>query len=173
MCQWSSIVGGEASAAGTDARAYTIVPIPTTRMIRINIGNRVPPWKRTRLPLPFWARRAARLVEDEEGIGSMRISGPLIEDSAGGDRPEASGDRYGRAPMVLRRKVIALAASAVVCASLVACSGDDDTLPSVQASVDETGADAGSVPNSIATGTVTTLAPTPTVTATITVAPTT
>jgi D-alanyl-D-alanine carboxypeptidase (penicillin-binding protein 5/6) len=103
----------------------------------------------------------------------MRISGPLIEDSAGGDRPEASGDRYGLAPMVLRRKVIALAASAVVCASLVACSGDDDTLPSVQAPVDGTGAGAGSVPDSIATGTVTTLAPPPTVTTPITVAPTT
>jgi len=41
----------------------------------------------------------------------MRISAPLIEASAGGDRREPGLDRYGLAPMVLRRKVIALAAS--------------------------------------------------------------
>ena len=29
-------------------------------------GNSVPPWKRTFLPLPFWASRAAFLVDDEE-----------------------------------------------------------------------------------------------------------
>ena len=103
----------------------------------------------------------------------MRISGPLIEDSAGRDRPEASDDRYGLAPMVLRRKVIALAASAVVSASLVACSGDDDTLPSVQPTVDGSAASGGSVPDSIATGTVTTLAPPPSVTTAITASPTT
>ena len=29
-------------------------------------GKRVPPWKRTFLPLPFWASRAAFLVDDDE-----------------------------------------------------------------------------------------------------------
>ena len=30
-------------------------------------GNSVPPWKRTRRPLPFWARRAAFLVDEDDG----------------------------------------------------------------------------------------------------------
>ena len=100
----------------------------------------------------------------------MRISAPLIEASAGGDRREPGLDRYGLAPMVLRRKVIALAATAAATVSLVACSGGgDDTLPSVRPSVDGSTPDAGSVPGSIAMGTATTLAPVGTVT---TVAPT-
>jgi D-alanyl-D-alanine carboxypeptidase (penicillin-binding protein 5/6) len=76
--------------------------------------------------------------------------------------------------MVLRRTVLTLAASAVLGAALIACSGDDDTLPSVQPTVD------GSAPNdlpgagsgSIATGTATTLAPVTTAAST-TAAPTT
>jgi len=69
--------------------------------------------------------------------------------------------------MVPRRKVIGLAAAAALTVSLVACSGDDDTLPSVDAS-----SAAGSVPGSIATGagTVTTLAPVTTAAATTTTA---
>jgi serine-type D-Ala-D-Ala carboxypeptidase (penicillin-binding protein 5/6) len=72
--------------------------------------------------------------------------------------------------MVLRRKVIALAAAAAATLSLLACSGDDDTLPSVQPSVDASAGGTGSGAGSIATGTATTLVPAPTVT---TVAPTT
>ena len=32
----------------------------------MTIGNSVPPWKRTFLPLPFWASLAAFFVDDEE-----------------------------------------------------------------------------------------------------------
>ena len=75
--------------------------------------------------------------------------------------------------MLLRRKVIALAAAAALSTALVACSGDDDTLPSVAPTVDRSDPAAGSVPGSIVTGTVTTVPATTAVPTTVTVPPTT
>ena len=60
-------VGGEESSAGKLWRAYTIVPSPSTITIATISGNSVPPWNLTFLPLPFWASRAAFLVDDDEG----------------------------------------------------------------------------------------------------------
>src|SRR5688572_10071850 len=100
MCQWSSAVGGELSAAGTEVRAYTIVPTPMTRIARTIIGNKVPPWKRTRLPLPFWASRAAFFVDEEDTIGWRRLSVAPLDDSAATARPCDGGrSRYRCGPM--------------------------------------------------------------------------
>src|SRR5215211_4454883 len=72
--------------------------------------------------------------------------------------------------MVPRRKVISLAAAAALTVSLVACSGDDDTLPSVRPSVDAASPGARSLPDNIATGTATSVAPVTTTTTTTTTA---
>jgi serine-type D-Ala-D-Ala carboxypeptidase (penicillin-binding protein 5/6) len=72
--------------------------------------------------------------------------------------------------MVLRRKVIALAAAAALSAALVACSGDDDTLPSNGPAATGSDPAAGSVPGSVAAGAVTTV-PAPTALPTTVAAP--
>ena len=54
-------VGLGLGLAGVHDRAHPDHEDPVTTS-----GKRVPPWKRTRLPLPFWASRAAFLVDDDE-----------------------------------------------------------------------------------------------------------
>jgi serine-type D-Ala-D-Ala carboxypeptidase (penicillin-binding protein 5/6) len=75
--------------------------------------------------------------------------------------------------MVLRRKVIALAAAAGLSAALIACSGDDDALPSGAPTVDGSNPASGSVPDGVVTGTVTTVPVTTAVPTTVTAPPTT
>ena len=68
------------------------VPRPTTSTMATTSGNRVPPWKRTFLPLPFWARRAAFLVDDDEGATRAQCYRRPPHASAVGGR----GDRRDR-----------------------------------------------------------------------------
>ncbi len=74
-----SIVGAprRRRTAGTGGRRRR-GPSPSTTTRATISGNSVPPWKRTFLPLPFWASLAAFLVDDEEGATTSEASGAGI-----------------------------------------------------------------------------------------------
>src|SRR5690606_22139563 len=100
-CQWSLIVGGEASAAGRVCRPYTTRPRPRMRTIATAAGNTVPPWNRTLRPEPFCASLAAFLVDDElattrEAIGE----GPDRPDTGPGGAARSAGAQPTQQPVV-------------------------------------------------------------------------